>query len=135
MTKKPQTVKQLREFAIVMCLAFTVFGAISFWKWHYPTKMFMAMLTLTAVTMPLGLFAPRTLAVPERLWMAFAEKLGSVVTVLIMVLTYFVMVVPIGLLLRLIGKDLLALKLDRSQKSYWIPAEKNGPSSRPFLPY
>ena len=67
--------------------------------------------------------------------MIFAEKLGSVMTVVIMGLTYLFLVVPIGLLMRLIRKDLLALKIDKSQNSYWVPVDQNGSGSRYFLPY
>ena len=132
---KPQTDAKLREFGIVMSLAFTVIGSLSFWKWKAVTKVFLTCLVLTSVFLPLGLFAPRTLVTAEKYWMIFAEKLGSVMTVVIMGLTYVVLVVPIGILMRLLGKDLLALKIDKSKNSYWVPVDKNGSGSRYFLPY
>ena len=133
--EKPQTDAKLREFGLVMSLAFTIIGSLSFWKWKAVTKVFLACLCLTSVFLPLGLLAPRTLVKPERYWMIFAEKLGSVMTVVIMGLTYLFLVVPIGLLMRLIRKDLLALKIDKSQNSYWVPVDQNGSGSRYFLPY
>ena len=132
---KPQTDKQLRDFGIVMSLAFTVFAGISFWKWKFVTKLCLTMILLATVMLPLALFAPRTLAKPERAWMIFGEKIGNVMTLVIMTLTYVVLVVPIGLFLRLTGKDLLSLKIDKSKKSYWVPVEKDGPGTRFFLPY
>jgi len=132
---KPQTNKQLRDFGIVMSLAFTIIAGISFWKWKFVTKLCLTMIVLAALLLPLALFAPRTLAKPERAWMYFGEKLGGVMTVVIMTLVYVVLVVPIGLFLRLTGKDLLALKIDKSKKSYWVPVEKDGPGTRYFLPY
>ena len=46
--------------------------------------------------------------------------LGSIVAPIVMALVYFITVLPIGLIMRLLGKDLLKLKLDKSAKSYWI---------------
>ena len=37
-----------------------------------------------------------------------------------MALVYIVTVVPTGLIMRLLGKDLLKQKLDKEAKSYWI---------------
>ena len=51
--------------------------------------------------------------------------LGAVVAPVVMALVYFTTVVPIGLIMRLIGKDLLRQKLDKNTKSYWI--ERNEP--------
>jgi hypothetical protein len=42
---------------------------------------------------------------------------------------------PFGLLLRLMGKDLLDLRVDPDRESYWIPAEPDGPATRPYKPY
>ncbi len=118
-----------------MSLACTVIAGLSFYKWRFVTKLCLTMVVLATILLPLGLFAPQTLKRPERIWMNFAEKLGVVMTIFVMILTYIFLMVPIGLLLRLIGKDLLALKLDKSQKSYWVPVDKDGPCSRYFLPY
>jgi hypothetical protein len=51
--------------------------------------------------------------------------LGAVVAPVVMALVYFSTVVPIGLIMRLMGKDLLRQKLDKNTKSYWI--ERNEP--------
>jgi len=45
-----------------------------------------------------------------------------------MALLYYVSVVPTGLIMRALGKDLLRLKLDRTAESYWIAREPPGPA-------
>ena len=53
--------------------------------------------------------------------------LGKIVSPIIMGLIFFVVVTPIGFLMRVLGKDLLNLKLN-NDKSYWI--EKKEPKSK-----
>ena len=57
----------------------------------------------------------------------FGILIGKIISPLIMGLIFFVVVTPIGLLMRLLNKDLLNLKFNKS-KSYWI--EKNEPKSK-----
>jgi len=64
--------------------------------------------------------APRLLALPNKLWFKLGMALGAVITPIVMGLVYFTTVVPVGLVMRLMGKDLLQQKLDAEAKSYWI---------------
>ena len=50
--------------------------------------------------------------------------LGAIVAPIVMALVYFVTVLPTGLIMRVLGKDLVGLKLDKSAKSYWFVREK-----------
>jgi hypothetical protein len=53
--------------------------------------------------------------------------LGSIINPVVMLLIYCITIVPIGLILRLVGKDLLLLKFNSSEKSYWISRQPPGP--------
>ena len=64
--------------------------------------------------------APKVLALPNKLWFKFGLALGAVVAPVVMALVYFTTVVPIGLIMRLMGYDMLRQKLDKNVKSYWI---------------
>ena len=64
--------------------------------------------------------APRLLALPNKLWFKLGMALGAVIAPIVMGLVYFTTVVPVGLVMRLMGKDLLQQKLDAEAKSYWI---------------
>jgi len=60
------------------------------------------------------------LELPNKLWFKFGMLLGSIIAPVVMALVYFITVVPTGLIMRLLGKDLLKQKLDKNAKSYWI---------------
>ena len=53
------------------------------------------------------------------LWMIFAVILGWFMTKVILSLLFYLIITPIGLFLRIIGKDLLNLEEKKQQKSYW----------------
>ena len=57
-------------------------------------------------------------------WIKLGEILGRVIAPIIMGFIYFIIITPIGILMRLIGKDLLNTKFNKD-KSYWIKRAKN----------
>ncbi|MCS6779626.1 MAG: hypothetical protein NZ555_07985 [Geminicoccaceae bacterium] len=75
----------------------------------------------------MGLVVPALLAPANRAWMALGLLLFKIVNPVVMFLIYATTVVPIGLLLRLRGKDLLRLRRDPAAASYWISREPPGP--------
>ena len=75
---------------------------------------------VSAIFLLLSFIAPQTLSLPNKLWFKFGMLLGSIVAPIVMVLVYFFTVLPIGFIMRLLGKDILKQKLDKSAKSYWI---------------
>ena len=69
---------------------------------------------------------------PNLLWIKFGELLGRVVAPIVMAAVFFLILTPIGLLMRMIGKDLLNIKFSKDN-SYWIKREKNiGSMKRQF---
>ena len=77
-------------------------------------------LFLSAIFLLLAFLAPNVLLVPNKLWFKFGMLLGSIIAPIVMALVYFLTVLPTGLIMRLLGKDLLKQKLDKNAKSYWI---------------
>ena len=84
-------------------------------------------LTVSVVFLLLIIFNSKILNPLNKLWFKFGIFLGKIVSPLIMGIIFFLVVTPIGLLMRLLGKDLLNLKFNNN-KSYWI--DKDGPKSK-----
>ena len=74
----------------------------------------------------LGLINSVILTPLNKLWFIFGIFLGKIVSPFIMGIIFFLVVTPIGLLMRLFGKDILNLKYNKNN-TYWI--EKKGPKS------
>ena len=67
-----------------------------------------------------GLFAPGVLRPVYVAWMRLAFVLGWINTRILLSLFFYLVMTPIGLLLRMMGKDLLDERIDREAHSYWV---------------
>ena len=76
----------------------------------------------------LGLFNSKILTPLNKLWFKFGLFLGKIISPIIMGIIFFVVVTPTGVVMRLLGKDILKLKLNKEKSSYWI--KKEGPKSK-----
>lgn len=94
----PADAAHLRKFGAVMAAAFGILSAVAWWhdSGALPWTLLVAAAFLFA-----GLLTPISLAPLEKIWMALAEKMSIVMTLLILTLTFFVLITPIGLLRRL----------------------------------
>jgi hypothetical protein len=72
-----------------------------------------------------GLVAPTTLAPVYKGWMTFGVLMGTyIMTPLIMSIVFYGMFMPIGLVMRLFGKDAMARKLDAKADTYRVESDK-----------
>ena len=113
-----------RNFGIVF---FAVFLVISLYSLTFGGGVAKWSLAVSIVFLILGLINSKILTPLNRLWFKFGILLGRIVSPIVMALIFFAVVTPIGLIMRLLRKDLLNLKYNK-KKSYWI--EKNGPKSK-----
>ena len=75
----------------------------------------------------LGLINSKILSPLNKLWFKFGLILGKIISPLIMGIIFFVVVTPIGIVMRVLKKDLLNLKYNQKE-TYWI--KKTGPKSK-----
>ena len=113
-----------RSFGIVFFLVFLI---ISLYPLTYSEEIRVWSATISLIFLVLGLFNSKILTPLNKLWFKFGIFLGKILSPIIMGIIFFFVVTPIGLLMRLLGKDLINLKFNNN-KSYWI--EKNGPKSK-----
>ncbi|MFN7276036.1 MAG: SxtJ family membrane protein [bacterium] len=116
-----------RSFGIVFAV---VFGVIALWPllWGRDLRLWSA--ALATVFALAAAFAPTLLSRPAAGWQAFGLVLHRIVSPVMLFLVYVLAVLPTGLLLRLFGKDLLRMKLDRGGSgTYWIERTPPGPAA------
>ena len=114
-----------RSFGIVFFIVFVLIatypllnqGEVRIWS-----------LIISFLFLFLGLLNSKILTPFNKLWFRFGLFLGKIISPIIMGVIFFLVVTPIGLLMRLFGKDVLNLKLNKKKSSYWI--EKDGPKSK-----
>ena len=113
-----------RSFGIVF---FIVFLIIALYPLTYSEEIRIWSAIISFIFLALGLFNSKILTPLNKLWFKFGIFLGKIISPIIMGIIFFLVVTPIGLLMRLLGKDLINLKYNNN-KSYWI--EKKGPKSK-----
>jgi hypothetical protein len=111
-----------KSFGIIFAVVFLL---ISLYPLEENKDLYLWPLIVSLIFFLLAYLAPKVLSVPNKLWFKLGMSLGSIVAPVVMALVYFSTVVPIGLIMKLTGKDLLRQKLDKNAKSYWI--ERNEP--------
>ena len=113
-----------RSFGIVF---FVVFLLIALYPFTYGGDIRIWSAITSLIFLVLGLLNSKFLTPLNKLWFRFGVFLGKIISPVVMGIIFFLVVTPIGLIMRLLGKDLLNLKYSKN-KSYWI--EKNGPKSK-----
>ena len=118
-----------RSFGILFSI---VFAIIAFWPLLSMGEIRAWSIIVSSIFLILGLINSKLLYPLNLIWVKFGELLGRIIAPLVMALIFFIVLTPIGLFLRLIGKDLLNIKFNKS-KTYWIKRDKEpGPMKRQF---
>jgi hypothetical protein len=119
-----------RQFGLVVGL-FLV--AVSVWPllWHRPMRV--AVLVAGAVLVSIAAIAPFLLRPLNRAWTMLGVALGRIMNPVVMAALFYLVITPVGLLLRLLRKDSLRLRLDATAASYWIAREPPGPAPETMI--
>lgn len=117
--KKPDR-KELRKFALTISIALGVFGGLILWR---KGQAGLILLAIGAVIFLAGLVWPKSLAKLYKAWMALTLVLGFIMSHIILALVYYLVLTPIGVFMRILGKDPLTLRFDRKANSYWLKRE------------
>ena len=112
-----------RSFGIVF---FVVFLLISIYPLINEENIRYWSLIASLIFLILGFLNSKILTPLNKIWFKFGIFLGRIISPFIMGIIFFLVVTPIGLIMRILGKDLVNLKYNNN-KTYWI--EKNGPKS------
>jgi len=112
---------QLRNFEIAAGIILGLLGGLFYRQQNdcYPY-----LLVLSAVFLLSGLLLPNLLRPVYKVWMFLALPLGWLATRVILIVLFYAVVAPIGLLTKLFKKDFLNLKSGHDVDSYWIYRQK-----------
>jgi hypothetical protein len=115
-----------RSFGLVFAAVFCVIGLWPLMGGH-PVRIWS--LAIAAVFLALAFARPAVLRPLNLLWFRFGLLLGRIVSPIVMALIFYVAVVPTGLIMKLLGKDILRLRFDPHAKTYWIVRENEPETS------
>ena len=113
--------KALRSFGWVVGGVLLVIAAVVWWRNDFAVTTAVSVLGgIGGALVVLGLTAPVVLKPVYRVWMALAVVMGFIMTRVILSVVYYLVMTPIGLAMRLFGKDPMHRRIDPEASSYWI---------------
>ena len=115
-----------RRFGILMAGVLAAIACHAAFR-HRNAATIVACAVAALLLLGLALLRPRVLALPHRVWLRIGALIGSVVSPVVLGILYFVLLAPVGLLLRLRGRDALRLRQPASG-SLWLLRAPAGPA-------
>ena len=123
--------RELNWFGALFALFFGLIGGLIWWKLEAPIVTFV--LWSVAAVITLLYYALSPIRKPLYLgWMSLAFPIGWVVSHALLAFIYYLVVTPIGGLMRLFGRDPMERRFDRGAESYWMEHDPAGDPARYF---
>jgi hypothetical protein len=113
--------RELRRFAVAMLIGFALLGLFSAWRAE-GISTGSIVLWVIGVCLAIAAFVPRLGRVAYLAVYLPTSVIGYVVSHVILALMFFFVITPLGIILRLMGKDLLQQRRQKD-KTCWIPVE------------
>ena len=123
--------RDLRIFAVLQSIFFGVIAAEMYRRTGSsvtPVCLFGTSLAVGTV----GFFVPRFMRVVYVIWMGAVFPIGFTVSHIVMAFTFYLVLSPIGIIMKLCGRDPMRRQFDPSATSYWIERQDQTDTSRYF---
>ena len=123
--------REWRTFSLALAGSMTLFAGV--WSWRVGWGKVSGFLLMGAIVLAvLAVLVPQRMRPLYRAGMTLGHFLGKWVGGLLLGISYCLVVVPLGVLLRWTGRDLLQLRRKPEADSYWEKARPLGPLDRMF---
>jgi hypothetical protein len=123
-------IKKIRQFGLVGLIFFGCLSGIALYTAKPILACFFALLALIGAGF---VVVPKLLSPVYAGWIKVSTWLGKAVTVIILVLTYFLVITPYAIIMRLLGGYTLPVKPDRTISSYWVHRTEPAQQKEQFL--
>lgn len=121
--------KNLREFGLTIGIILAILGSIALWRGRQIYPYFLGTGFSFIIS---GLAIPAILKPLQKMWMSFSIIIGFFVSRLILSILFYAVLTPIGLIMRLFGKDVLDQRIDKTCRSYWCEKDNEVKSKESY---
>jgi hypothetical protein len=128
------TDKQLRQFALLLALLLAGLAGWLVWQSH-PLAWAAGAGAAAVAAGLLGVFRPALMRVVYVGWMAAVFPIGWLVSHLLLTAIYYLVITPIGVMMRVRGYDPMQRRWDRQATTYWKPRRDVDDPKRYFKQY
>ena len=126
---------QLLQFSRIFAGFGIIISGISFYRHGALTNLALGVAVVGLLIGLIGAIRPESLNWLYFKWIAFGEKLAIIVSKVVVVLTFFLVITPVALLLKLIGKDILAMRLEGGKASSYFTKPDPSIANRHETPF
>ncbi|HMN91998.1 MAG TPA: SxtJ family membrane protein [Hydrogenophaga sp.] len=115
-----------KSIGILFSIVFALVSVWFAWRGTLPWQWF---------AIPAGMFLITAYSVPRILrplniaWMALGALLNKIVSPLMLGVIYFLIITPVALFFKIIGRDELKRNFDSNLNTYWVPRTPPGPDA------
>ena len=113
-----------RSFGLTFSVVFLIIALWPLINGEHFAQVRMWSLFVSVSFLVLGLINSKFLTPLNKLWFKFGMFIGAIVAPLVMGIVFFLVVTPTGLIMKILGKDLLEKKYIKNNKTYWIKRDK-----------
>ena len=124
--------KEWRKSALMTALGLAILSSVLRWRHILTNDLWLGALVLLGIVAVCAWWQPRWFRGHYRLLMRFGLAISQFIGRLVLLFFFFFILTPVGLILRLAGKDALQLKTPREATTYWQPAKAYGSLDRLF---
>jgi len=112
--------KDLRIFGIAAMTATVILACLLHLKKDLPLQWALCIVAFGLTAFVSSLVLPKAARLIYVIMVALALPVGLVISTVLMAVLYYLLLTPLGLFFRLIGRDALEFKFDRTRESYWV---------------
>ena len=124
--------KEWRKSALLLALGLAVLSSFLRWRQVLTNPVWLAVLAVCGLVALCGLLQPRWFGGYHRISMRLGFAVSQFIGRVALALFFTFILTPVGLILRLAGKDPLQLKRPRDAKTCWHQAKEGSPLDRLF---
>ncbi len=124
--------REWRKFGLSSALVLALLDGLLWWRGKVSPAVAGPALGCLALVAVLAVVRPGWFRAPYRVGMRLSHFMGRVVSPVMLGLIFFLVVTPLGLVMRLAGKDLLRLRRNPAARTYWQPARGENDLNKMF---
>jgi len=110
-----------KKFGYFFSLVFLLIFLYFFYYSHL--KLYIIFLSLSGITLLLTVFSPNKLLFFNKIWFKIGLLLSLIVSPLVLGFIFYILITPISIFFKIIGRDYLSMKLN-NKDTYWIKSEE-----------
>ena len=118
--------KEIKGFGRSMLIGFGIIGAVFFFFFDH-TKTAMGLWIFGVLAFAFSYLVPKLALLIYYPWMGVSFVMGSIISYLIVAFIFFILITPVAIIFKIIGRDPLSLKVEKSAGSYWIQVKRTKP--------